>query len=121
MTEELPPETLATLESVLAEANNHIYEDFRATDAASFAHLSYSYFSHTFKRVFGISFTGYTEALKLREAERLLLTTHRTVSDIASALAFGSTSYFIERFRLRYGIAPHKFRQRFSRAARQQG
>lgn len=108
----LPPGTRAALEGVLAEAEHRLYEGFDAEDAAAFAHLSYSYFSRTFKSVFGISFTAYNEALRLREAERLLLTTPRTVSDIASALGFGTTSYFTERFRLRYGAPPHKFRQK---------
>ncbi len=109
---DLPPETLALLEKTLAEAGAHLYETWTAKDAAAHAHLSYSYFSRSFKRAFGISFSAYNEALRLREAERLLLTTHRAVSDIALSLGFSSISYFTERFRLRYGAPPQKFRLR---------
>ena len=109
---DLPSETLALLEKTLAEASAHLYEGWSAEDAAAFCHLSYSYFSRTFKRAFGISFSAYSEALRLREAERLLLTSHRSVSDIASSLGFSSASYFTERFRLRYGAPPHKFRHK---------
>ena len=109
---DLPPQTLALLEKTLVEASAHLYESWSAEDAAAFTHLSYSYFSRTFKRAFGISFSAYVEALRLREAEKLLLTTSRTVSDIACALGFNSASYFTERFRLRYGAPPHKFREK---------
>ncbi len=109
---DIPPETLAVLEKTLAEASEHLYDGWGTKEAAAASHLSYSYFSRTFKRAFGISFSAYNEALRLREAERLLLTTNRSAGDIASLLGFSSASYFTERFRLRYGEPPHKFKQR---------
>jgi len=108
----IPSHAKEALENVLAEAPKHLYDEWSTADAAQFCHFSYSYFSRIFKRAFGMSYSAYAEALRLREAERLLLTTDREITDIASALGFSSTSYFTNRFRLRYGAPPHRFRRR---------
>lgn len=104
------PETLQkSLQVALEETQKHL-EDWTAQDAARACNLSYSYFSRNFKRAFGMSFSAYLESVRLREGERLLLTTDREITDIAVAVGFGSTSYFIERFRVRYGLSPRVFR-----------
>ena len=104
------PETLQkSLQVALEETHKHL-EDWTAQDAARACNLSYSYFSRNFKRAFGMSFSAYLESVRLREGERLLLTTDREITDIAVAVGFGSTSYFIERFRVRYGLSPRVFR-----------
>lgn len=98
-----------SLEAVLEETHKHL-EDWTARDAARFCNLSYSYFSRNFKLAFGLSFSSYLESVRLAEGERLLLTTERDVTEIAATAGFGTTSYFIERFRIRYGLPPHAFR-----------
>ena len=105
----LPENLQKSLQAALEETHKHL-EDWTAQEAARFCNLSYSYFSRNFKLAFGLSFSAYLESVRLAEGERLLLTTDRDVTDIAAASGFGTTSYFIERFRARYGLPPHAFR-----------
>lgn len=107
----VPEELRKILVGALAEAENHL-ESWSTKDAARACNLSYSYFSRNFKLVFGVSFSAYLESLRLREAERILLTTDRNITDVAESLGFGTTSYFIERFRKSYGMPPKVFRAR---------
>ena len=97
------------LQGVLKETSGHLL-DWNTADAAEFAGLSYSYFSRNFKLAFGISFSSYIESLRLHEAERLLLAGDTDITEIALSLGFCSTSYFIERFRKKYGMSPRVFR-----------
>ena len=95
----------------LAETPKHL-EDWTARDAAQACGFSYNYFSHAFKQAFGLSYTAYLESVRLREAERLLLTTDTEITEIAYRVGFGTVSYFIQRFRQNHGISPGAFRRK---------
>lgn len=103
------PQLQNALQIALEETPKHL-DDWNARDAAAACGLSYNYFSHSFKQAFGISYTAYLESVRLREAERLLLTTDMGITEIAYRVGFGSASYFIERFRKCYGTPPALFR-----------
>ena len=83
-----------------------------ARDAAAAAGISYNHFSTCFKRQVGIGLNEYLTVLRLREAERLLVTTEKSVTEIALAVGFSSTSHFIARFGAAHGITPKQFRLR---------
>lgn len=107
----LSPDLQSALSIALEETPAHL-EDWSTREAAAACGLSYNYFSHTFKKAFGISYTAYLESVRLREAERLLLMTDMEITEIAYRIGFGSASYFIERFRKCYGTPPRLFRAR---------
>ena len=107
----LSPDLQAALQIALEETPKHL-DDWSTREAATACGLSYNYFSHAFKKAFGISYTAYLESARLREAERLLLTTNMEITEIAYRIGFGSASYFIERFRKCYGTPPRLFRAR---------
>ena len=73
--------------------------------------VSRTYFSRCFKRGMKQGFSRYVCHVRLREAKRLLLTTPKSVTDIAQEVGFSTTSYFIERFRALHGVTPHQFRE----------
>lgn len=78
--------------------------------------VSRSYFSRVFAEAMQVGFATYLLGLRLLEAERLLLTTCLTVTEIAAIVGFSTTSHFISRFRERNGITPAKYRKLHERA-----
>jgi AraC-like DNA-binding protein len=105
----LPSELYSLVSGALDGASLHL-EDWNTQKAARSCNLSYSHFSRSFKQAFGIPFSEYLESLRLIEAERILLTTDKSVTDIAAELGFSSASHFIERFKKNYGLPPKIFR-----------
>lgn len=71
---------------------------------------SRSYVSHTFKQKTGKSLRAYCNDLKITQAQRLLVTTDLSVTEIGMESGFADTAYFIRLFRERNGISPHKYR-----------
>ena len=99
----------APFEKAISTAKMNLY-DFTTADAAKVANLSYNYFCSNFKRYYGQSFSRYLESLRLRESERLLLTTDMSITEIAMTMGFSGTSHFIKKFRDAYSVTPLVFR-----------
>lgn len=108
---DIPVHLQKALQIALEETPKNL-DSWNAEEAAKACGLSYNYFCHNFKKAFGFSYTSYLESLRLREGERLLLTTDMEITDIAFSVGFGTVSYFIERFRNNYGVTPRVFRER---------
>ncbi len=81
-----------------------------AAQMARLCNMSYSYFSRYFKAVMGKSFTAYLNYVRITEAEKLLLSSDMTVTEIAMETGFASASYFISQFRQLKKMSPHHYR-----------
>ncbi len=86
------------------------YAEAEEEEAARLCGVSRSYFSRTFRRAMGVGFSAYVRMVRMREAERRLLTTEDSVTDIAGALGFSTTSYFIQLFREDHHMTPLAYR-----------
>jgi len=108
---------IRTMHPQLLESLKYIRENLGTVTAASAAEscaLSYHYYSRLFAEYMGMHFSAYLTALRLAEAEKLLLTTQRSVTDIAYSCGFSGSSHFIARFKAAKGIAPASFRRHHS-------
>lgn len=88
------------------------YQTVTEKEVADLCGLSYHYFSHLFRRTVGRSFSDYLTAVRISEAEKMLLSSEKSITDIAAETGFSTTSYFISRFRAEKGITPAKYRRR---------
>ncbi len=79
--------------------------------AAEACGLSYHYFSSSFRKWTGQSFSEYVKLLRLREAEKMLISTDKSVTDIALTAGFSSASHFISQFKKYKQITPMQFRK----------
>jgi len=94
---------------------NENYSDVTEADAAAFVNVSYSYYSKLFRRVVGKTFQEYLTAVRVNEAERLLLSTDRSVTEIAYATGFCTSSHFIETFRKLKKATPKQYRLKWQK------
>lgn len=79
-------------------------------EAAKFCNFSDGYFIRFFKSVMNMKFTEYTRELKIREAQRLLKCTDKSITEIAQILDYATSSHFIRDFRKEKNMSPGKYR-----------
>ncbi|OPJ65274.1 helix-turn-helix domain-containing protein [Clostridium oryzae] len=91
----------------------HFNEDLKATDMAALCNMSSSYFSRTFNEQMHMNFNEYVNYIRITEAEKLLISTTMNITEIANAVGFNTTSYFIKLFKSYKNISPKQFRKEF--------
>jgi AraC-like DNA-binding protein len=87
------------------------YADITEAQAAQYVNMSRSHYSRQFRAVMGKSFCEYVNILRINAAERLLLTGNDSVTEIALACGFATSSHFIESFKRQKGSTPGKYRK----------
>ena len=89
------------------------YGDITAKKMADKFSLSYAYFSRSFKKVMGRSFSQYINDVRINHARRLLLTTSASMTKIAAETGFSSASHFIHNFKEKTGVSPLNYKKEF--------
>ena len=103
-----------TLEFPAKEVEDYITANYQTATLAEVANhfsFSYSYFSKKFLAAFGIPFKKYLTAVRVNESMKLLGDSRMSITDIAMAVGFSSSSHFIEAFRKLKSMTPAKFRK----------
>lgn len=113
-TDSLYHEHIKSIQKVLEYLAEHYSEDVTAEDMAKLANLSYSYFSRVFKQIMNRSFNDYLNFIRITEAEKLLISTDKNITEIAVETGFSSSSYFIKVFDKYKKISPSQFRKNFN-------
>lgn len=86
--------------------------DWTIAAMADTAGLSRSAFADRFTRAVGTPPIEYVTRWRMREAARLLRTTHATLADVADRVGYGSAAAFGRRFKEEVGQPPGAFRNR---------
>ncbi|MGI5894945.1 MAG: helix-turn-helix transcriptional regulator [Candidatus Merdivicinus sp.] len=101
----------ADLEKLRAAMQNDLQENWNIAKMADWLNLSPSYFSHIYRKQFGISPIGDLIQMRLEAAKILLLNTDMGLRDIAEACGFENEFYFSKLFRRRLNISPGIYRK----------
>ncbi len=86
------------------------YSKASEAQAAQLCNLSYSYFSHSFKKVMNMSFKEYVNYIRINESQKLLISENKSVAEIAEILGFSSPSHYIQSFKKVKGESPKQFK-----------
>ncbi len=92
-----------------------IDEDLAGANLSSIARkmqMTDSHLSRMFKKNTGYNFSEYLSERRLEEAAKLLLQdTKLKVADVSDALGYGNPTYFLSRFKAKYGVSPSAYRK----------
>ena len=95
---------------------DHIHENYASPisghEMAEMSHFSYPYFSRIFHLVTGKCFCEYINSLRVDYAKELLASSHWNVTEVALAVGFSTSSYFIQQFRRFTGETPSQFQRK---------
>ena len=86
--------------------NRHFAEDISESECATAVGISRGYFSVLFRNATHKSFKEYLNGVRIAEAERRLLTSRMTISEIAADCGYNSVSYFISLYKKAKGETP---------------
>ncbi|MBD0378690.1 response regulator transcription factor [Paenibacillus sedimenti] len=98
------------IEKAAQYIEEHYHEACRLTDVAAHVHLNPSYFSASFKKATGESFTSYVTRFRIEKAALLLRNTDMKIFEIAGAVGFDEPNYFTNVFKQRYQMSPKEYR-----------
>ncbi len=85
--------------------------DWSLDELAARVHFNASYFSTLFKQHFGIGYSDYLCDIRMERAARLLRESNIRVGQLAQAVGYQNTAYFIKTFRRKYGVTPNEYRR----------
>lgn len=94
---------------------NYSDQDLSLLDVSNKLHISYGYLSKLIKQKMGYSFVSYLISIRMSYAKKLLCDGGMKVYEVAKAVGFSSSGYFITSFKKYYGISPSDFREGFSK------
>ena len=99
-------DTYNTLEAAKQYIQDHFRENIDRETVANVACITPNYLSKRFHAETGMSLREYVNQLRIAEAKRLLLSTNKSVSEVAGEVGFDNISYFSTVFRKLCGVSP---------------
>jgi len=97
--------------AIAAYISTHFTEELRIADIAGAVHLHPSTAGSIFRAHTGVTIGHYLAQCRVAEAQRLLISTEATTTDIAHRAGFGSTSRFYATFVEHCQVAPAAYRR----------
>ena len=88
------------------------YSDLSEEMCARELGVSSAYLSRVFKKGMKTSFTSYLNDVRLKEAEKRLLSGDESMTEIAEQVGFSTVAYFIASFKKKYHVTPNQYRKR---------
>lgn len=110
VSDSIPTDDAGHISIALDFINRNFSYGIGTKEVADHLHLSKHYLCHLFKQHTGMTLTEYLLDKRLSAANDLLDKQNISVRAVAEKLGFSSESYFIAKYKDRYGITPGKKR-----------
>ncbi len=93
-------------EDIVPYINENYDKKLSRDELAERLHLNPTYFSETFKKYLGISYTDYITNVRMNEAMRMLKYTDKSANEIMIDVGYHSPSAFYKKFKACFGMLP---------------
>lgn len=91
--------------------NKNYSNEITVRECSRVVNMSYSYFSRMFQKITGKQFRRYLNEIRINHAEKLIMSTDRSITEIAMECGFNDVSYFISLYKSLRGVTPNTFRK----------
>ena len=89
----------------------HFTETITIEQLSKIANMSVSGFAHQFKKTLGIAPFQYLTRLRIGLAQNLLITTDKSIADVATEVGYDNISHFNNQFKKFVGTSPKNYRK----------
>lgn len=94
------------IKKAISYIHSHLTEPLTIDTLAEYVCLNKDYFSHSFKKVAGVTPVTYINKLRCYNAKKLLQTKQYSIHDVAVKFGFENDSYFSKTFKKHIGVLP---------------
>lgn len=101
------------IQKAIKYLNIHYTENITISGMAEQLEMNPSYFRHLFKSSMQMSFKSYITYLRLSQAQKLLLATNKSVSDIINEVGYSNISQFYNVFQKFTHLSPAEYRRQY--------
>lgn len=108
---------VSTIELAKQYIEANLSEDLSLEAVGSKVFLSPKYLSKLFKEEMGVTYTDYVTSRRMEQAKVLIENNNMTIDRVASSVGYGTTAYFIKRFKEMYGCTPGSYVRSLTSAA----
>lgn len=98
------------IERVKEHIVKHPDQDLSLSSLAETFYVSSFYLSKMFKKETRVNLIDFIVDMRIEKARDMLLSTHKSIDDIALMCGYANTSYFIKKFKEKYGRTPKQYR-----------
>ena len=102
-----------SVQQALSMIEQRYQEELNLKLVADELHLHVAYLGQVFKKETQRSFSQVLNQVRTKQAQKLLLYTEKTISEIAEEVGFNNTNYFSKMFKKLNGITPKEFREQY--------
>lgn len=108
---------VSTIELAKQYIEANLSDDLSLEAVGAKVFLSPKYLSKLFKEEMGVTYTDYVTSRRMEQAKVLIENNNMTIDRVASSVGYGTTAYFIKRFKEMYGCTPGNYVRSLSSAA----
>lgn len=101
----------SVLETVMHSIHHQIDKPITLKSMAKLVGLGERQFQRVFKSYSGMTFIDYLQHIRIREANRLISTTDRRISDIANSIGYQDMKFFNRIYKKKTGVIPSEYRK----------
>lgn len=102
---------LSSVDKIINYIDSHIAEEIKLEDLSEVVHMNPAYISFFFKKNYGKNIFEYITIKRIERSKEFLLSTNKSIIEIANICGFNSTAGFNKAFKKITGFTPSDFRR----------
>ena len=100
-----------TISEIASYINTHFNDDITLEKLSKKFHNSPHYISRIFKKFSGISFVDYLNNVRIKQAQKLMLTTQMNMQQICETVGYKSYTHFAREYKKIVGMSPLQYKK----------